>query len=123
MNDLQRRADHLQHELAQLFHLIDSDHYASAFQTLGQYRNALRDFIARALVPVAGEPGMAMGTERLTWHPVRSCRPDSDMTVLVFDKSMSEPVWPGYLDGDVWRTAEGLAINPSHWCDLPGGPT
>jgi hypothetical protein len=30
-------------------------------------------------------------------------------------------VWPGYLDGDVWRTAEGMPAAPTHWSDLPLG--
>jgi hypothetical protein len=61
-------------------------------------------------------------TEVLTWNPVAE-PPDSDTTVLLFDPAASEPVWPGYLDGDVWRTAEGMPANPSHWTDLPKGPT
>ena len=32
------------------------------------------------------------------WKPVAE-RPDSDTTVLLFDATVSEPVWPGYLDG------------------------
>lgn len=61
-------------------------------------------------------------TEVLTWKPVAE-PPDSDTTVLLFDPAASEPVWPGYLDGDVWRTAEGFPAAPTLWTDLPKGPT
>jgi hypothetical protein len=63
-----------------------------------------------------------MITEALTWTPVAE-PPDSDATVLLFDPAASEPVWPGYPDGDVWRTAEGMPALPTHWTDLPKGPT
>lgn len=62
----------------------------------------------------------ALFTEVLTWKPVAE-PPDSDTTVLLFDPAASEPVWPGYLDGDVWRTAEGIPAAPIHWADLPLG--
>ena len=38
---------------------------------------------------------------------------------------MSEPVWPGYLSGDVgaWRSADGIPIPPPpYWADMPTGP-
>lgn len=62
-----------------------------------------------------------MITEVLTWKPVAE-PPDSDTTVLLFDPAASEPVWPGYLDGDVWRTAEGMPAAPTLWSEMPGGP-
>jgi hypothetical protein len=61
-----------------------------------------------------------MTTDAITWKPVAS-PPDSDTTVLLFDPAASEPVWPDYLDGDVWRTAEGMPAAPTHWSDLPLG--
>jgi hypothetical protein len=62
-----------------------------------------------------------MTTETITWKPVAE-PPDSDTTVLLFDPAASEPVWLGYLDGDVWHTAEGMPAVPTHWTDLPNGP-
>lgn len=61
-------------------------------------------------------------TETITWIPV-SQPPDSDLTVLLKDPNASEPVWPGYLDGETWRFADGMPANPTHWSDMPGGPT
>ena len=43
-----------------------------------------------------------MITETLTWKPVAE-KPDSDISVLLFDPAASEPVWPGYLDGETRR--------------------
>ena len=62
-----------------------------------------------------------MTTEPITWKPVAE-PPDSDTTVLLFDPAASEPVWPGYLDGDTWRTAEGMPAVPTFWADIPAGP-
>lgn len=62
-----------------------------------------------------------MRIETITWHPVAE-RPDSDTTVLLFDPAASEPVWPGYLDSDRWRTAEGMLAAPTFWAEMPGGP-
>ena len=62
-----------------------------------------------------------MITETLTWHPVAS-PPDSDTTVLIFDRTASEPVWLGYLDGDTWRNTEGYPMCPTHWAPTPEGP-
>jgi len=64
---------------------------------------------------------MTSFTETLTWRPVAE-PPDSDTTVLLFDPAASEPVWPGYFDGDVWRTAEGMPATPTLWSEMPGGP-
>jgi hypothetical protein len=63
-----------------------------------------------------------MFTETLTWHPVAS-PPDSDTTVLLFDPAASEPVWLGYLDGGTWRFIDGMPAAPTHYCDIPKGPT
>lgn len=61
--------------------------------------------------------------EIIEWVPIAESRPDSDTTVLLFDCELNEPVWPGYLDGDVWRYADGMPADPTHWADMPGGPT
>jgi len=60
--------------------------------------------------------------ETIVWVPVSERLPDSDLTVNLFDAEASEPVWPGYLDGDTWRSADGMPATPSHWSDMPGGP-
>lgn len=62
-----------------------------------------------------------MSVETINWKPVAE-PPDSDVTVLLFEPAASEPVWPGYLDGDVWRTAEGMPASPTLWSEIPGGP-
>lgn len=63
-----------------------------------------------------------MITETLTWKPVVE-PPDSDTTVLLFDPAASEPVWLGYLDGEIWRYVDGMPASPTHYADLPKGPT
>jgi hypothetical protein len=63
-----------------------------------------------------------MTTETLTRKTVTS-PPDSDTTVLLFDPAASEPVWLGYLDGDTWRFIDGMTAAPTHYCDIPKGPT
>lgn len=63
------------------------------------------------------------GEQGLEWMPV-SEPPDEDVTVLIFDAAAEgESVWPGYLDGRRWRYADGLIANPTHWRDMPEGPT
>jgi hypothetical protein len=57
-----------------------------------------------------------------TWIPV-SEPPDDETTVLLFDTEATEPVWPGYRDGDGWRYGDGMIAYPTHWSDLPSGPT
>ncbi len=54
-----------------------------------------------------------MNTERIQWVPASELKPDSNITVLLFDAAASEPVWPGYLDGDTWRYADGMPANPT----------
>jgi hypothetical protein len=63
-----------------------------------------------------------MTTESITWSPVAEL-PDSDMTVQLFNKDASEPVWPGYFDGNRWLYIDGIVANPTHWADMPEGPT
>jgi hypothetical protein len=63
-----------------------------------------------------------MMTETITWRPV-SEPPDADMTVLVFMPGANDPVWLGYFDGHIWREVGSMAIQPSHWADMPLGVT
>jgi hypothetical protein len=57
-----------------------------------------------------------------TWTPVANQLPDSDTTILLFDENASEPVWPGYLDGNMWRYIDGMPAQPTHWTEMPEGP-
>lgn len=41
----QQAADQLRGQLTEIVNLIESDHFASAFQSIGQYRTALNEFI------------------------------------------------------------------------------
>jgi hypothetical protein len=64
----------------------------------------------------------------IRWIATADELPDEDIIVLVFSPSESEPVWPGYFDGqsadgDTWRTASGHRIEVTHWAELPTGPT
>jgi hypothetical protein len=61
-------------------------------------------------------------TETLQWHPVLEQMPDADSTVLIFDAAASEPVWLGYLDGEIWRNVDGTVASPTRWADMPRGP-
>lgn len=64
-----------------------------------------------------------MSTETLHWHPA-SKKPDADVTVLLFvPKADSEPVWPGYWDGEAWVYADGAAPvrGVEAWADMPQG--
>ncbi|CAN5355164.1 hypothetical protein BH09VER1_BH09VER1_28690 [soil metagenome] len=71
-----------------------------------------------------------MITEIITWIPIAESFPDSDLTVLGFNKDWDEPIWPCYLDGEEWFSAEGDLlswegadnIEPTHWAQFPKGP-
>jgi hypothetical protein len=60
-------------------------------------------------------------TETVTWVPIAS-PPDADVTVQLFDKDASEPVWLGWFNGVGWYYVDGLPANPSHWTDVCAGP-
>ena len=56
------------------------------------------------------------------WFPI-SEPPDDDKTVLLFDpKAKSEPIWPGWKDGEDWFWSDGSSAQPTHWCDFPEPP-
>jgi hypothetical protein len=38
------------------------------------------------------------------------CLPDADMTVLLRLSGSEYPVWPGYHDGEGWRSADGAEL-------------
>lgn len=57
------------------------------------------------------------------WIPVERSMPDDDETVPLYAPTASEPVWPGYRDGDVWRWADTFeAHGVTHWTAMPEGP-
>lgn len=62
--------------------------------------------------------------EALTWVPVSKRLPDSDLTVLLFNADADEPVWLGYRDdNDGWLYVDAVEAAPTHWAEMPGGPT
>lgn len=62
-----------------------------------------------------------MTTEILTWHPA-SQRPDSDMTVLLFEPGADEPSFLGYHNGEAWCDSDSFRAKPTHWAEMPKGP-
>lgn len=62
-------------------------------------------------------------TETITWLDPAKQMPDDDETVLLLMPEASEPVWPGYHDGDDgWLLAEGGPAPRVHrWARMPGG--
>lgn len=83
---------------------------------------ALLDTFRAGLVLV--DPHPALHAELVRWVSVADALPDSDETVLVWQTNGEEP-WPGYLDGDAWRSADGFWIAKglvTHWAPMPAGP-
>ena len=65
---------------------------------------------------------MAAMSELIEWHRAADVLPDADTTVLVIEAGEVE-VWPGYLDGDVWRNADGFPLaTVLFWAHMPEGP-
>jgi len=64
-----------------------------------------------------------MLTETITWHEPAEKLPDADVTVLIeVEEVDGEPVWPGYLDGDEWKLADGMPVTKvRRWADMPKG--
>ena len=56
-----------------------------------------------------------------TWISTAIGLPDSDSIVLIACET-DEPVWIGYHDGEMWRTADGAAVTVTHWMQLPAPP-
>lgn len=59
--------------------------------------------------------------EAITWKAAADL-PDADSTVMLFDPAASEPVWPGYYDGERWLYADGMPAAPTHYADMLKGP-
>lgn len=60
--------------------------------------------------------------EVIGWMAVADELPDADTTVLVYNVAWADPVWLGWLDGEVWRQVDGSPVEVTHWADVPGGP-
>jgi hypothetical protein len=50
----------------------------------------------------------ALGGSGDCW--ITSELPDSDMTVLMRLKDSENPIWPGFHDGESWRTADAATV-------------
>jgi len=63
-------------------------------------------------------------SEVLHWRDVNDELPDEETTVLFFAPEYSEPVWPGWWDGEHWRHDGGGKIPKTitHWAEFPSGP-
>lgn len=69
-------------------------------------------------------PQLATAPEPITWHDFPGPKlPDDSTTVLLELKDGGEPTWPGYLDDDKWRCAEGFDVTDkvTGWADMPTG--
>ena len=63
--------------------------------------------------------------EKAHWAPAAERLPDTDKSVLLAIPSSDEPVWPGYYDGKIWRTADGFPIKAGdviYWTPMLRGP-
>lgn len=118
------RAAVLQADLDRIVDLIESEHYAKAFDNLGQYRASLLEFI---IAVEGGAPVMQKAEDAVAdvicWLPVTQHLPDADRTVMIYAPEASEPVWLGYYDGEQWVAVDGMPVIPTHWCEMPKGPS
>ena len=61
--------------------------------------------------------------ETITWIDVSIEKPDSDLTVMLFNGSEeSFQVWMGHWTGEEWCYIDGGTATPSHWAEMPAGP-
>jgi hypothetical protein len=65
--------------------------------------------------------GFVAELERRRWTDAAQL-PDADVTFQLYDPAASEPVWPGYYDGERWRYVDGTLATPTHYADMPRGP-
>lgn len=83
---------------------------------------ALLDAFQAGLVPVTFHPLMRM--EVVRWTRTSTQMPDDGETVLLVHADDDVP-WPGYLDGDTWRSADGMPMGlavVTDWAAMPVGP-
>ena len=71
-------------------------------------------------------PHPAMQAELIRWTATAAAMPDPlSGELLLLWASSDEFPWVGYLDGDFWRSAEGLPFpldSVTHWAAMPKGP-
>lgn len=72
--------------------------------------------------PADNSPAQMKTSEVIQWIPVSEL-PDAEITVLLFSKETSDPVWLGYHDGDEWRYVDGFFATPTFWAEMLAGPT
>lgn len=84
----------------------------------------LLDTFQAGLVLIAPHP--AMRAELIRWTATAAEMPDPlSGELLLLWASSDEFPWVGYLDGDFWRSAEGLPFpldSVTHWAAMPKGP-
>ncbi|MCA1857420.1 DUF551 domain-containing protein [Massilia oculi] len=58
----------------------------------------------------------------LAWTDVAAALPDDDTLVLL--ATDDREVWPGYRDGDIWRSTDAMPVSErvTHWMHLPPAP-
>lgn len=56
------------------------------------------------------------------WIPVSKSMPDAEIAVLIACRDGDEPVWIGYHDGEIWRAADAMPVDVTHWQHLPEPP-
>lgn len=60
--------------------------------------------------------------EIVVWRRADQAKPDSDLTVMIIAGGDTE-AWPGYWDGEAWRSAEGFPLDHViYWTDMLEGP-
>ncbi len=57
-----------------------------------------------------------------SWIDAGKELPDAETTVLVCIRNADEPVWLGYYNGEEWKDVEGMAIDVTHWAEMPLPP-
>lgn len=87
-----------------------------------QCRDAIESAINSLRMPGVSLPSAIRPPDG--WIPVTERLPDDDTTVMVAIEGGSEPVWLGFLDGEVWT---GVDAGPfegtvTHWQPIPEAP-
>lgn len=62
---------------------------------------------------------MSAAAAAIEWFAIGERLPDSDATVLLFNRQAANPVGLGSHDGRRWRNANGLIAVPTHWAVRP----
>jgi hypothetical protein len=63
--------------------------------------------------------------EIIAWIDASKELPDDNITVLLFLKEASEPVWTVHHEDNNWHYSEGYVIRSgsvTHWAHMPSGP-